>query len=163
MRNQRVFIGKSEDLLWRFYFSGGFISHLFFILICGNKTIWRLEILLRTILAALLKTKYNGRFVKNKRYQETGKDYFKIVQMILKDEGYKYFAARTIFDAWLCPLSPPSASQTHTHTNKKDTVCLVTSAHPNSSPHNLFSNSHHDERTGFLIPQLPKNKREFIP
>ena len=51
----------------------------------------------------------------------------------------------------------------HTHTNNKDTVCLVTSAHPNSSPHNLFSNSHHDERTSFLITQLPKNKREFIP
>ena len=50
-------------------------------------------------MAALLKTKYNGRFVKNKRYQETGKDYFKIVKMIVKDEGYKYFAARTIFDA----------------------------------------------------------------
>ena len=32
--------------------------------------------------------KYNGRFVKNKRYQETGKEYFTIVQMIVKDEGY---------------------------------------------------------------------------
>ena len=28
---------------------------------------------------------------------------------------------------------------------------------------NLFSNSHHDKRTSFLITQLPKNKREFIP
>ena len=58
------------------------------ILICGNQTIWRLEILLRTIVAALLKTKYNGRFVQNKRYQETGKEYFTIVQMIVKDDGY---------------------------------------------------------------------------
>ena len=58
------------------------------ILICGNQTTWRLEILLRTIVAALLKTKYNGRFVQNKRYQETGKEYFTIVQMIVKDDGY---------------------------------------------------------------------------
>ena len=28
-----------------------------------------------------------GRFVKNKGYQETGKEYFTIVQMIVKDEG----------------------------------------------------------------------------
>ena len=35
-----------------------------------------------------LKTKCNGRFVKNKRYQETGGEYFTIVQMIVKDEGY---------------------------------------------------------------------------
>ena len=47
---------------------------------------WRLEILLRTIVAALLKTKC--RFVKNKRFQETGKEYFTIVQMIVQDEGY---------------------------------------------------------------------------
>ena len=57
------------------------------ILICENQTL-RLEILLRTIVAALLKTKCNGRFVKNKRYQETGEEYFTIVQMIVKDEGY---------------------------------------------------------------------------
>ena len=58
------------------------------ILICENQIIWRLEILLRTIVAALLKTKCNGHFVKNKRYQETGKEYFTIVQMIVKDDGY---------------------------------------------------------------------------
>ena len=58
------------------------------ILICVNQTIWRLEIILRTIVAAFSKTKYNGRFVKNKRYQETGKEYFTIVQMIVKDDGY---------------------------------------------------------------------------
>ena len=57
------------------------------ILICENQTKWGLEILLRTIVAALLKTKCNGHFVKNKRYQETGKEYFTIVQMIVKDEG----------------------------------------------------------------------------
>ena len=50
----------------------------------------------------------------------------------------------------------------NTHTNKKDTVCLMTSVHPTFSPHNLFSNSHQDERTSFLISQLPKNRREFI-
>ena len=43
----------------------------------------------------------------------------------------------------------------HTHTNKKDTVCLMTSAH--------LSNFHHDECISFLITQLPKNKRKFIP
>ena len=58
------------------------------ILICENQTTWRLEILLRTIVAALLKTKCNGRFIKIKRYQETGKESFKIVQMIVKDEVY---------------------------------------------------------------------------
>ena len=47
---------------------------------------WRLEILLRTIVAAFLKTKYNGRFVKNKRYQETGREYFTVMEMIVKDE-----------------------------------------------------------------------------
>ena len=33
------------------------------ILICENQIIWRLEILFRTIVAALLRTKCNGRFV----------------------------------------------------------------------------------------------------
>ena len=83
------------------------------ILICGNKTIWRLEILLRTIVAALLRTKCNGGFVKNKRYQETGKEYFTTVQIIVKD-----FAARATFNALSCPTSPPSAPQTHTHQQK---------------------------------------------
>ena len=88
------------------------------ILICENQTTWRLEILLRTIVAALLKTKCIGHFVKNKRYQETGKEYFTIVQMIVKDEGSYNFAARATFDAWLCPPSPPSAPQTHIHQQK---------------------------------------------
>ena len=51
----------------------------------------------------------------------------------------------------------------HTHTNKKETVCLMTSAHPTFIPHNVFFNSHHDECTSFLITQLSKNKRKFIP
>ena len=92
------------------------------ILICVNQTIWRLEIILRTIVAAFSRTKYNGRFVKNKRYQETGKEYSTTVQMIVKDEGY--FAARAIFDAWLWPPSPPSAPQTHTHTHQQKGHCL---------------------------------------
>ena len=37
------------------------------------------------------------------------------------------------------------------------------SAHPTSSPPNLFSNSHYDECTSFLITKLPKNERKFIP
>ena len=56
-----------------------------------------------------------------------------------------------------------SQTHTHTHTKKKDIVCLMTSARPTSSPHKLFSNSHHDERTSFLITNLPKHEREFIP
>ena len=58
------------------------------ILICENQAARRLEILLRTIVAALFKIKCSGHFVKNKRYQETGKEYFIIVQMMVKDEGY---------------------------------------------------------------------------
>ena len=89
------------------------------ILICENQTKWGLEILLRTIVAALLKTKCNGRFVMNKRYQKAGKEYFRRGQMIVKDEGYKYFPARATFDAWSCPPSPPSVPQTrHTHQQK---------------------------------------------
>ena len=71
--------------------------------------------------------------------------------------------------AWNCsrddcpPSAPLSAPQTHTHTNKKDTVCLMTSAHPTSSPTQPFSNSHHDVRTSFLITQLLENKRKFYP
>ena len=54
-------------------------------------------------------------------------------------------------------------SYKHTHTNEKDTVYLMTSAHPTSGPHNLFSNFHHDEWTSFLITKLPKNKRKIFP
>ena len=82
---------------WPFVcFSGGFISHLFGDY--ANIIMWELDysvkiacervILLRTIVAAFFKTKCNGRFGKNKRYQETGKEYFTIVQMTVKDEGY---------------------------------------------------------------------------
>ena len=62
---------------------------------------------------------------------------------------------------WLTWGTGPTNTYTHTHTNKKDTVCLMTSTHPTSSPHNLFSNSHHDEYTSFLITQLPKNKKKI--
>ena len=79
------------------------------ILICGNKTIWRLEILLRTIVAALLRTKCNSGFVKNKRYQETGKEYFTIVEMIVKEQY--------LIPDYAKP-SPPSTPQTHTHQQK---------------------------------------------
>ena len=49
------------------------------ILVSENQMVWRLKILLRTIVAALLITKCNDRFAKNKRYQETGKEYFTLV------------------------------------------------------------------------------------
>ena len=64
----------------------------------------------------------------------------------------------------------PNLRPTNTLTNKKDTVCLMTSARNSCvCPYHLqptkrfFSNSHHDECTSFLITQLPKNKRKLIP
>ena len=155
MRNRGIFIVKSEALLrdWPFnFFSDGFISHLL-----GEYA----NILLRTIVDTLLKTKCNGRFVKNKRYHETGKEYFTIVQMIVKDEGYKHFASRATFDAWSCPPSTPPAPQIPTHTDKKDTFCLMTSAHPSYSPHNFISSSHHDKCISYLITQLQKEKKIY--
>ena len=52
-------------------------------------------------------------------------------------------------------LQPCKHTYTHTHPNKKDTVCLMTSAHPTSSPHNLFSVPI-TTNASFLITQLPK-------
>ena len=101
------------------------------------------------------------RLLKNKRYQETGKEYFTTVQMIVKDEGYKYFAAKaTLMPDHAHPAHPPPP---HLHTHQKDTVCLMNSAHPTSSPHNLISNSYHDKCTSFLSHNCLKRKRKFIP
>ena len=118
-------------------------------LICENQTLWRLEILLRTIVAALLKTKDIKKRARN------------ISEQCKWKYSHKYFSAGATFDAWSCPPHPPNKHGTHT--NKKGTVCLMTSAHPTSNPHNLFSNSYHDKCTSFLITQLPKKKRKFIP
>ena len=83
------------------------------ILVSENQTLWRLKILSRTIVTALLITKCNGRFVKNKRYQETGKEYFTIVEMIVKEQHLMPDYAKP---------SPPSTPQTHTHTPTKRTL-----------------------------------------
>ena len=106
------------------------------ILVSENQTIWRLKILLRTIVTALLITKCNGRFVKkknnNKKISRNG-------QGIFHNSGND--RKRATFDAWLCQTQPtlrPINTHTHTHTNKKDTVCLMISAHPTSSPHKFF-------------------------
>ena len=56
------------------------------------QTIRRLEILLRTILAALLKIKCNDRLIKNKIYKEMGKECSTIAQMIVKDDRGKAIA-----------------------------------------------------------------------
>ena len=85
------------------------------ILVSENQTIWKLKILLRTIEAALLITRCNDRFVKNKRYQETGKEYFTIVEMIVKEQHLMPDYAKP---------SPPSAPQTHTHTHQQKGHCL---------------------------------------
>ena len=56
------------------------------------QTIRRLEILLRTILAALLKIKCNDRLIKNKIYKEMGKECSTIAEMIVKDDRGKAIA-----------------------------------------------------------------------
>ena len=87
------------------------------ILICENQTTWRLEILLRTIVAALLKTKCNGRFVMNKRYQKAGKEYFRRVQMIVKDEVTNIFLLEQHLmpdHAHPAPLRPTNTAHTPT-------------------------------------------------
>ena len=61
------------------------------------------------IVAALLITKCNGRFVQNKRCQETGKEYFTIVEMNVKEQYLMPDYAKP---------SPPSAPQTHTYQQK---------------------------------------------
>ena len=132
------------------------------ILVSENQTIWRLKILLRTIVTALLITKCNGRFVKkknnNKKISRNG-------QGIFHNSGND--RKRAIFDTWLCQTQPtlhPTNTHTHTHTNKKDTVCLMISAHPTSSPHKFFFQFPSRRMQSFLITQLPKNKmKNFIP
>ena len=99
--------------------------------------------------------------LKNKRYQETGKEYFTTVRMIVKDEGYKYFAAKaTLMPDHAHPAHPPPPPPP-LHTHQKDTECLMNSAHPTSSPHNLISNSYHDKCASFLITQLPKKEEKI--
>ena len=82
--------------------------------------------------------------------------------LVLNVQGYTHTDLRicALYCYW---LTWGTAPQTHTHTNKKDTACLITSTHPTSSQHNLFSNSHHDECTSFLNTQLRKNKIKFNP
>ena len=176
LRNLQIFIGQSVTFMTGHLFTFLVVLSLICsatmkILICENQTIWRLEIRLRKILATLLKANCRGHFVKNKRYQETGKEYFTIVQMIVKEEVTNILLLEQhLMPDYAHPAYPPPHKHTHTHRHththtltKKDTDYLMTSVHPTSSPHNLFSNSHHDEYTSFLITQLPKNKRNFIP
>ena len=68
---------------WPFvYFSGGFISHL-------SSDYANINMLKSDYMKAWNSIKNNsGHFVKNKRHQETGTEYFTLVQMILKEEGY---------------------------------------------------------------------------
>ena len=120
------------------------------ILICGNQTTWTLEILIRTTVAALFKTKDIKKRERN--ISQWCKWSWKMrVTNVLRLEQY-------LMPDYAHPAYP--LPHKHSHTNKK--VCPMTSAYPTSSPHNPFSNSHHDERASFLITQLPKNKREFI-
>ena len=70
MRNRRIFTGKSEALPSWLAICLLFLVVLSLvglvttqILICENQIIWRLEIPLRTIVAALIKINCNGRFV----------------------------------------------------------------------------------------------------
>ena len=60
------------------------------------------------------------------------------------------------------PAHPPPQKHTHTHQQKGHGL-LNAFAHPTSSLHKLFSSSHHEECTSFLITQLPKNKIKLNP
>ena len=128
------------------------------ILICENQTIWKLEILLRTIVAALLKTKCNG-CLKTKGIKKRAKNIsqqckwswkMRVTNILLLKQHWCLIMAH--------PRPPPPP---HLHTHQKDTVCLMNSAHPTSSPHNLISNSYHDKCTSFLITQLPKKEKKI--
>ena len=55
-----------------------------------------------------------------------GKECYTVVQMIVKDEGCSYFAAKATFDARLGPHRPDPPPHKHTRTNKR----LMTSAQP---------------------------------
>ena len=143
---------------WPFdYFSGGFISHLFgdyANIYKWNQTIWRLEILLRTIVAALLKIKYNGRFVKNKLISRNLQGIFhktRVTDILLLEQH--------LMPDYAYPAHP--LPHKHTQTNKKDSVCLMTSAHPTSSPLNLFPIPI-TTNASFLITQLPKIKQNLF-
>ena len=103
---------------WPFdYLFGGFISLFFLvttqIFISENQTIWRLEILLRTIVAALLKIKYNGRFVKNKLISRNLQGIFHKTRVtnILQLEQH-------LMPDYAYPAHP--LPHKHTQTNKKD-------------------------------------------
>ena len=94
------------------------------ILICGNQTIWTLEILIRTSVAALFKTKDIKKRKRN--ISQWCKWSWKMrVTNILLLEQY-------LMPNYAHPAHPPPHK--HTHTRKKDTVCLTISAHPTSSP-----------------------------
>ena len=65
------------------------------ILVCENQTIWRLEIVLTRIVAALLETNAMAGFLKTKCIK-TGKEYCAIKQMIVKDGRAKAIAWRLV-------------------------------------------------------------------
>ena len=50
----------------------------------------------------------------------------------------------------------------HTHTNKKETVCLMTSAHPTFIPHNVFSIPITTNAQVFLSHNCPKIKENLF-
>ena len=132
MRSLQIFIGQSVAFMTGHLFTFLVVvlslicSATMKILICENQTIWRLEIRLRKILATLLKAKCRGHFVKNKRYQETGEEYFTIVQMIVKEEVTNILLLEQhLMPDYAHPAYPPPHKHTHTqththaHTNKK--------------------------------------------
>ena len=60
------------------------------------------------------------------------------------------------------PAHPPPHKHTRARANKMDTVCLMTSDYPTSSPHNLFPIPITTNVQVFFITQLSNNKRKFI-
>ena len=115
-----------------------------------------------TIVAALVRTKSNGRFVKKKKISRNGLGIFHNSANDRDRWALLIFCCQS--NIWCLIMSTqPTLCPTNAHTNEKETVYLMTSAHPTSGPHNLFSNFHHDEWTSFLITKLPKNKRKIFP
>ena len=161
MMNRRILIRKSAALRMLSWLPICLLFWWFYLL-----SVWWLgNVKIRlygTIVAALVRTKSNGRFVKKKKISRNGLGIFHNSANDRDRWAVLIFCCQS--NIWCLIMSTqPTLCPTNTHTNEKDTVYLMTSAHPTSGPHNLFSNFHHDEWTSFLITKLPKNKRKIFP
>ena len=108
------------------------------ILICGNQTIWRLLIVLRTIVAALLKTKYNSRFVKNRSIKKRERN----ISQWCKWSWKMRFTNILLLEQHLMPdYAHPAHPQPlkHTDTHQQKGHCLPNDLCPSYlKPHTTF-------------------------